>query len=671
MAPSSSLTRSRCLALAALAFATLALYAPVAGHPFIHFDDNRYLTENPVTQGGLSWAGLAWAFTTLHASNWHPLTWLSHMLDVQLFGMNPGAHHLANAAWHAVNAALLAVALNRLTGAFGRSLVVAALFAVHPLHVESVAWVAERKDLLSTFFGLLALLAYARHAERPSRGRLALVGLAFAASLLAKPMWVTLPFLLLLLDVWPLRRLERVPLGRLVAEKLPLLALSVASSAVTVVAQGRGNAITGLELGLGARLGNALVAYASYLGKTFWPADLAIFYPHAEGELAAATVLVSALMLLAATALAVAQLRRRPWVALGWFWFLGTLVPVIGLVQVGAQAMADRYTYLPIIGIFIAMVWSAWELFGALASGWPARAAAVAVLLALSGVTWHQLDFWKDHLTLFRHALVAGGESGLVHAVISEGLRSEGRVEEALAEAQQAVRLAPGTAKHWNNLGVSWRDVRRLDEARQAFQESVRLEPGYAMAWVNLSDVELLLGHRSEAAQAALQATRAAPGDAAGWHRLAQVRGESGDIAGAIESDREAVRLKPDYGSAWTSLAIAYQAAGRIAEATGAFVKVTEVEPAGFVGWRNLGVHLAKQGQLAEAERAFTAACRLRPGEPDLLHRLGLIQAALGDRAGVLQTASRLEPLDPARAADLRARVEGSPSSPFDAGPKR
>jgi Flp pilus assembly protein TadD len=372
--------------------------------------------------------------------------------------------------------------------------------------------------------------------------------------------------------------------------------------------------------------------------------------------------MVATLVLLAATALAVAQFRRRPWLAIGWCWFLGTLVPVIGLVQVGAQAMADRYTYLPIIGIFIAVVWTGWDLLGAIAGGWPARAAATAVLLVLSGLTWHQLGFWKDHLTLFRHALEAGGESGLVHAVISEGLRSDGRLEEALAEAQQAVRLAPGTTKHWNNMGVSLRDLGRLDEARQAFQEALRLEPGYAAAWINLSDVERLLGHPAEAAQAALQATRAAPGDATAWHRLAQARGESGDLAGAIESDREAVRLKPDSGSAWTSLAIAYQAAGRIEEATGAFVKMTEVEPANFVGWRNLGVHLAKRGRLAGAERAFTEACRRQPGEPDLLHRLGLIQAALGDRAGLLQTASRLETLDPVRAAELRATEAAPPA---------
>jgi hypothetical protein len=364
---------------AALAIATFALYARVRGFAFLHFDDNMYVTENPVVRQGLTGAGIAWAFTTLHFSNWHPLTWLSHMADVELFGLDAGAHHLVNVALHALNAAILFLVLSRMTGATGRSLLVAALFAAHPLHVESVAWVSERKDVLSTLLGLLALGAYARYAAlagAAARGRrsplcaYALVAVLFAASLLAKPMWVTFPFLLLLLDVWPLQRLAgssverdplpppapRHPFGRLVVEKLPLLALSAVSSAVTVVAQERGGALRGFDLDLGVRAANAAVAYVRYLGKALWPSSLLPQYAYPTG-LPAWQVLGSALLLLAITGLALVGARRAPWLAVGWLWFAGMLVPVIGLVQVGAQSIADRYTYVPLVGLFVAVAW--------------------------------------------------------------------------------------------------------------------------------------------------------------------------------------------------------------------------------------------------------------------------------------------------------------------------
>ncbi|HSN92229.1 MAG TPA: glycosyltransferase family 39 protein, partial [Anaeromyxobacteraceae bacterium] len=358
--------RARLLGALALAAGTLLLYAPVAGFEFVHLDDNRYVIDNPRVRGGISWDGVLWAFTTLHASNWHPLTWLSHMLDVELFGVRAGPHHLVNALLHAVDAALLFLALSRMTGARGRSLLVAALFAVHPLHVESVAWVAERKDVLSTLFGLLALLAYARHAERPRAGTYLAVVLAFAASLLSKPMWVTFPFLLLVLDFWPLRRMAGsgpadggdalarpvLPLRRLLLEKLPLLALSAASSTVTVVAQGRGGSLAGLELPVPVRLANAAVSYVGYVRMTLWPADLAVFYPFRE--VGAWEAIGAAALLAAATALAIRRARAFPELAVGWLWFAGTLVPVVGVVQVGSQALADRYAYLPSAGLFLA-----------------------------------------------------------------------------------------------------------------------------------------------------------------------------------------------------------------------------------------------------------------------------------------------------------------------------
>lgn len=643
---------------------TVALYARVAGHPFLHFDDNRYLTENPVVRRGLGLDGVAWAFTTFHASNWHPLTWLSHMADVQLFGMAPGPHHLVNVALHAANAVLLLLLLVRMTGALARSTAVAALFAVHPTHVESVAWVAERKDLLSTAFGLLALLAWVRYARDPRPRAYAAVAAAFALSLLAKPMWVTFPFLLLLLDAWPLGRwpigTRRVPPTPLLVEKLPLLALSVASSAVTAVAQAHGGAVQGLDLGLGARVANAVLSYGRYLAKTLWPSGLSVFYPHPGNEVPLAPTLASAVVLLAVSAVALARLRRSPWLAVGWCWFLGTLVPVIGLVQVGAQAMADRYTYLPSIGLFVAIVWGLAEAVGD--RGARALAAAGAVVLAaLSLVTVRQLGYWSSHERLFRRAIALAPENGIAHGVLSEDLRHQGRLEEALGEAREAVRDAPGAASHWNNLAVTLHDLGRPAEAREALGEALRLDPAHESSWLNLAMVAQEAGDLAGAEAAALRATSLAPANAAAWFRLGLVRAAQGRLDEAAAAYGEAVRHAPEHFGAWTNLAVLRQAAGRFAEAGAAFEAATRAEPANPTGWRNLGVYLVNTGRAPEAVAAFREALRLSPSSVDVLRRLGLAQVMAGAPAEALATAARLEALDPAAAAAVRARARGAP----------
>jgi tetratricopeptide (TPR) repeat protein len=649
---------------AAIVAWTVLLYARVAGHPFLHFDDNRYLTENPVVQRGLGLDGVAWAFTTFHASNWHPLTWLSHMADVQLFGMAPGPHHLVNVALHAANAVLLLLLLVRMTGKLGRCAAVAALFAVHPTHVESVAWVAERKDLLSTAFGLLALLAWVRYARDPRPRAYAAVAAAFALSLLAKPMWVTLPFLLLLLDAWPLGRwpvgARRGPPASLLVEKLPLLGLSIASSVVTAVAQARGGAVQGLDLGLGARVGNAVLSYGRYLAKTFWPSGLSIFYPHPGNEVPLAPTLASAVVLLALSAAALARLRRSPWLAVGWCWFLGTLVPVIGLVQVGAQAMADRYTYLPSIGLFVAIVWSVAEAAGERGARVLAAAGAVA-LAALSLVTAHQLGYWSSHERLFRRAVALAPKNGIAHGVLSEDLRHQGRLEEALAEAREAVRDAPGAANHWNNLAVTLHEVGRSAEAREALGEALRLDPAHEPSWLNLAMVAQELGDLPGAEAAALRATSLAPANAAAWFRLGLVRAAQGRLDEAAAAYQETVRRDPEHFGAWTNLAVLLQASGRFDEAGAAFGAATRAQPANPTGWRNLGVYLVNVGRPAEGSRAFREAFRLAPESVDVLRRLGLAQAAAGAYGEALQTADRLEGLDRAAAADLRARVRGAP----------
>jgi tetratricopeptide (TPR) repeat protein len=476
---------------AALAAAAVLPYLGVAGHGFLYFDDPEYVTGNPVVRQGLSWDGVRWAFGTFAVANWHPLAWLSHLLDVQLFGLDAGAHHAVNVALHALNAVLLFAALARLTGSTWRSALVAALFAVHPLHVESVAWISERKDLLSTTLGLAMLWAHARQAERPGPGREALVAAFLALSLLAKAMWVTAPFLLLLLDVWPLRRLERG--GRpaaLVLEKLPLLVLSAAAAVLAVVAQSRFGALESLErLGPGARLANAAVACASYLAKTLWPASLAAWYPLPAGGQPAAAVALAVVVLAAVTLLAAATVRTVPAIAVGWLWFLGTLVPVIGLVQVGSQAMADRYTYLPLVGVFLAMVWGGEALLrraGPLARR-AALAAVACALAALAAVTVRQAGFWVDQETLFRHALAVTPESGKAHLLLSQAIAERGDFPGALRHAREAARLDPWNPRAQKNLGYMLYRVGLVDDAIVALERAVALQPGWAEAHGNLA----------------------------------------------------------------------------------------------------------------------------------------------------------------------------------------
>lgn len=654
---------------ALIALATFALYSRTGGYPFIYFDDNRYLSENPRVLAGLTWSGVAWAFTTLQVSNWHPLTWLSHMLDVELFGMNAGAHHLVNAGLHAANAALLFAVLARMTGAVGRSAFVAALFAVHPLHVESVAWIAERKDVLSTLFGLLALLAWERYARRPGVGRYLAVGVAFALSLMAKPMWVTLPFLLPLLDVWPLGRRRGSsrespsaepgqPFGRLALEKVPLLLLSIASSAVTVVAQNRGGAVTGLELGLGARLGNAAVSYATYLFEVFWPSSLAIFYPHPQGTLPVWQVAGAVALLAMLTGVALRLLRPMPWLAVGWFWFLGMLVPVIGIVQVGGQAMADRYTYAPAIGIFVAVAWlgeraaSAWHVPRAALAG--AAAAAVAVLSALA---WVQIGLWSDHERLLEHTIAVTPANGQAHGVLSQGLRNKGKLEPALAHALEAVRLDPTSSRHWQNLGVSYRDLHRIPESREALLRAVEINPKYAIAWANLGQAEADLGNLQEAMADLQEALRLSPAEPQAIYGLGQVYVATGQLDEAARAFQEAVRLKPDYVAAWTQLAILQERAGRVQEAGESFRSAAATAPDDPTVWRNLGVYLAKYGQPERAAQAFQEALRRRPGDADVLYRLGIVLASLGRTAEALDLAGQLDAIDRMRAGDLRARA--------------
>jgi protein O-mannosyl-transferase len=495
--------RYKMVMCAALFILALAVFAQTANHQFIYFDDPLYVTENSHVKEGITVGNIIWAFSTFSASNWHPLTWMAHMVDVDLFGLNPGAHHLMNVLLHAINTIILFLVLSRLTGAPGCSAFVAALFAVHPLHVESVAWVSTRKDLLGTIFGFLMLWAYARYATRPCPKKYCIVVLFFVMSLLSKPMWVTAPFLLLLLDFWPLQRLKCTPLtidpgshpspqfslAHLITEKAPLLLLSGASSLITVVAQDRGGSLYSLDrLGLGTRIGNALVSYVRYLAKTFWPSRLSPYYPQAEGGFPLWQIIGAALLLLAITVLVLRKARVMPWLAVGWFWFIGTLVPVIGIVQVGSQGMADRYTYLPIIGIFIAAAWSAqWFARSAPSLRTALHVTAIIAIIVLAAVTYRQTGYWRDHESLFRHAISVTGDNPRAHHILSQGLAVKGKLNEALFHARESVRLDPNNARTHKNLGYILYRLDLVDEAVDEFKQAIALQPDYAEAHGNLA----------------------------------------------------------------------------------------------------------------------------------------------------------------------------------------
>jgi tetratricopeptide (TPR) repeat protein len=483
----------------ALGLATLGLYARVRGFPFIDsFDDGAYVTGNPHVTGGLTPANVGWAFTAFTAGNWHPLTLLSHMLDCQLFGVVAGPAHTVNVLLHAANVVLLFLGLAALTGATWRSAFAAGLFAFHPIHVESVAWIAERKDVLSTLFLLLTIGAYARYARTRRALDYALTMASLGLGLMAKPMLVTLPFALLLLDVWPLARVRTAgeakhartatPPARLPLEKAPMLVLVLVSIVLTLRAQAAVGAVAGTtHVPAGLRLGNAVLAYLSYLGKLFAPVGLACMYPLPRA-IPAAEAFLAMVVLAAISAAAILVRRRAPYALVGWLWYLGTLVPVIGIVQVGNQAMADRYTYVPFIGLTVAAVWSLAAL--AEAARWPRAvlaAASVAVLLACAFGAWRQLGYWSDPALLFRRCLDVTTDNGVAHNNYGLELFKRGRTAEAITEFQAALAIDPRHASAWSNLGLAYERAGRSDDAVHALEQGLAVSSRDSKLHYNLA----------------------------------------------------------------------------------------------------------------------------------------------------------------------------------------
>jgi tetratricopeptide (TPR) repeat protein len=473
---------------AGLVAAIALIYANVSTYRFINFDDDAYILNNPPVRAGLTAEGIAWAFTSIRHFYWQPLTWLSHMLDCQIYGLNPGGHHVTSVIIHAANAVLLLLLLWRLTGSVYRGGFVAALFALHPLRVESVAWIAERKDVLSGFFCLLCLLLYVRYVDRPSRLRYLAVVAVFSAALMSKPMAVTLPVAMLLLDYWPLHR--PASWGKLFVEKLPLFLLSAVVSALTLAGQQEMGALASLDaIPLWSRVGNAIVAYAEYLAQTAWPHDLAIFYPF-PAQVFLSRVLPALALLIAISVLAFLQRRRRPWLIAGWCWFVVILAPTIGIIQVGSQALADRFTYLPQIGLFVAAVWTVAELLSQAKQGrLIAIALAVTVLPALAVASHAQTGYWPDSLAVCQHAIDVTSANPVMEANLGFALAEQGRRAEAIAHYSRSLALQPVNYRTQYNLGKSLVEDNRPLEAEPHFRESARLKPDYAEAHYALATV--------------------------------------------------------------------------------------------------------------------------------------------------------------------------------------
>jgi tetratricopeptide (TPR) repeat protein len=578
--------RTDLLILLALAAITFAIYAQVIGHQFITLDDPTYIQENPMVNRGVTLAGLVWAFTTFYAANWHPLTWISHMIDCQLFGTNAGRHLLVNALIHAANTSLIFYFLFRTTHARWPSALVAALFALHPMHVESVAWASERKDTLSTFFGLLSLIAYVRYVKAPSISRYSWVAITLALGLLAKPMLVTWPFVMLLLDYWPLGRWQSAKskaqekkLRKLILEKIPLLILVAASAVITLIAQSRGGAVRTLtHEPLTLRFSNALVSYAKYLLLTFWPNNLAVYYPFAG--IPAWQIIGAALLLIGVTLFCVSQRRVRPYLIIGWLWFLGTLVPVIGIVQVGGQVLADRYFYVPSIGLFIALVFGLADV----ARSWrvaPPLSAVIAggVLLSLVTLTNAQIQRWHDSFTLFEHTLAVTPPNLRIEHNLGIALGASGRYDEAAAHFAKALQIDPNFYDGLVAMGVTSAHQGRLPEAIEYFQAAIRSQPDAPKAHVQLAHAFWTQNRDQEALEEMRRALQFAPKDAEILADFGLALALAGRLPEAIDQLHEALRLNPNNAEAYANLGLALLASGKPRESIPEFEAALRLKP--------------------------------------------------------------------------------------------
>ena len=610
----------------ALVVAIVAVFWQLKDCNFISYDDGLYVIENQEVNSGITLKGIAWSFTTFHAANWHPLTWLSHMVDVELYGLNPVGHHFTNLILHIANTLLLFLLLARITKAFWPSAMLAALFALHPLRVESVAWVAERKDVLSAFFWLTTMWAYVWYVEGSSLKRYLLVMLSYALGLMAKPMLVTLPLVLLLLDWWPLGRFHlllrpgeshfatNLPWGTnktfagLILEKVPLLALAAISMVITILAQQQ--ALIPLErIPLQFRLANAIYSYAGYLGKMIWPGHLAIFYPHPGSGVSWWALTVACLVLVGCSSLAIFEARRRPYLAVGWFWYLVTLIPVIGLVQVGGQAMADRYTYIPLIGVFLMLVWGARELTANYPHQEVLMAVAAGIVLTFCGfVTWNQVGFWRNSISLFEHAIAVTDNNYLAYTKLGVAFATQGKADKAIIAYQKAMAINPNYAVPYNNLALIYVNRAKFDEAILLYQKALAINSKFADPYNNLGVIYLNQKKFNEAIALFQKAITINHNYAEPYHNLGLVYASQDKFDQAIPMFQQAINIQPHKAEPYSDLGLAYANLGEFDEAIPLFKKAIALKPNLAAPYNNLGMVYAGQGKTDEAISIFQEA---------------------------------------------------------------
>jgi tetratricopeptide (TPR) repeat protein len=613
-----------------LAAATLVAYAGVLENEFVNYDDDLYITQSRPVQEGLGADGLVWAFTSFQGANWFPLTRLSWMLDAELFGKSPRAFHVTNLLLHTVNALLLFAFFARTTRDPAASAFVAAVFALHPLHVESVAWAAARKDVLSGFFGLLSMLCYARYARSSSRWAYAATVGLLGLALMAKPTAVVLPFLLLLLDSWPLQRLSGPSqVWERVREKLPLFALVAAGAVVTVVAQQSGGAVRSLEsVALGWRVENALVSTVAYVGKTLWPQGLAVYYPHPQGSLPLWQAFAAAAGLALVTFFVLVTGRRRPYLAVGWLWFALGLAPVIGLVQVGQAAMADRYTYLPLVGLSVMAAWGARDWAGARPGPQRLLAGFALVMCAAMAVaTAAQVRTWRDSTSLFEQALRVTRNNHVAHINLGLVCTHEGRYEEAESHLLEAIRIAPRSALAMGLLGDVLVRTDRPQKALRSYQQALRIDPDSARWLGGRGNAHLKLGNADAAVESYRQALARKPDSAPLHASLALALAHRGDMAGAIASYRTSLSLDPDEAGTHTQLALALVEAGEPEAALPHYDAALALRP------DDVSIHVARGQALQAAGRdgdaidSYEAALELQPSDVTLLNNVAWLLA--------------------------------------------